>query len=59
MQVKERVLRCLVSWLALDVDLGESEGLLQDSFTLLREPELFDTAVETIVSAISQHDSQR
>uniref|UniRef100_A0AAR2KE42 Importin-13 n=1 Tax=Pygocentrus nattereri TaxID=42514 RepID=A0AAR2KE42_PYGNA len=57
--VKERVLRCLVSWLALDVDLGESEGLLQDSFTLLREPELFDTAVETIVSTISQHDSQR
>ncbi|KAI4890303.1 hypothetical protein NFI96_017720, partial [Prochilodus magdalenae] len=58
-QVKERVLRCLVSWLALDVDLGESEGLLQDSFALLKEPELFDTAVETIVSAISQHDSQR
>ncbi|KAG9273698.1 importin-13-like isoform X1 [Astyanax mexicanus] len=58
-QVKERVLRCLSSWLALDVDLGESEGLLQDSFTLLKERELFDTAVETLVSAISQCDCQR
>ncbi|XP_030630632.1 importin-13 [Chanos chanos] len=58
-QVKERVLRCLASWLLLDVALGESEGLLEDSFATLTEPELFDTAVETIVSAISQPDCQR
>ncbi|XP_066537326.1 importin-13 isoform X2 [Hoplias malabaricus] len=58
-QVKERVLRCLVSWLNLDVDLEESEGLLQDGFSLLKEPELFDVAVETIVSAISQHHCHR
>ncbi|XP_071372467.1 importin-13-like [Centroberyx affinis] len=58
-QVKERVLRCLSSWLGLDVPLGESQGLVQDCFTALSNPELFDTAVETIVNAISQPDCQR
>ncbi|XP_041913781.1 importin-13 [Alosa sapidissima] len=58
-QVKMRVLRCLASWMALDVSLGDSEGLLQDSFSTLADPELFDTAVETIVSTISQPDSHR
>lgn len=58
-QVKMRVLRCLASWMALDVSLGDSEGLLQDSFATLTDPELFDTAVETIVSTISQPDCHR
>ncbi|KAM3866450.1 importin-13-like [Diretmus argenteus] len=58
-QVKERVLRCLSSWVGLDVPLGESQGLLQDCFTALSNPELFDTAVETIVNTISQPDCQR
>lgn len=58
-QVKERVLRCLSSWVGLDVPLGESQGLVQDCFTTLSNPELFDTAVETIVNAISQPDCQR
>ncbi|KAM4604833.1 importin-13-like [Polymixia lowei] len=57
--VKERVLRCLSSWVGLDVPLGESQGLVQDCFTALTNPELFDTAVETIVNAISQPDCQR
>nr|XP_055058873.1 importin-13 [Misgurnus anguillicaudatus]XP_055058875.1 importin-13 [Misgurnus anguillicaudatus] len=58
-QVKERVLRCVSSWLTLDIALKDSEGLLQSCFTLLKESELFDTAVETIVSIISQPDCQR
>ncbi|XP_054480032.1 importin-13-like [Anoplopoma fimbria] len=58
-QVKEKVLRCLSSWVGLDVPLGESHELVQDSFSALSNPELFDTAVETIVNAISQPDSQR
>ncbi|XP_067108856.1 importin-13-like [Osmerus mordax] len=58
-EVKERVLRCLSSWVGLDVPLGESEGLVQDCFVALSDPELFDSAVETIVSAISQPDCQR
>lgn len=58
-QVKERVLRCLSSWVGLDVPLGESQGLVQDCFAALSNPELFDTAVETIVNAISQPDCQR
>uniref|UniRef100_A0A4W5M3Q7 Importin-13 n=1 Tax=Hucho hucho TaxID=62062 RepID=A0A4W5M3Q7_9TELE len=59
-QVKERALRCLSSWVGLDVPLhGESGGLLQDCFAALSDPELFDTAVETIVSSISQPDCQR
>ncbi|KAM6920730.1 importin-13-like isoform 2-T2 [Lycodopsis pacificus] len=58
-QVKEKVLRCLSSWVGLDVPLGESHELVQDCFGALSNPELFDTAVETIVNAISQPDSQR
>ncbi|XP_062285435.1 importin-13-like [Scomber scombrus] len=58
-QVKEKVLRCLSSWVGLDVPLGESQELIQDCFTALSNPELFDTAVETIVNAISQPDCQR
>ncbi|GAA6222488.1 importin-13-like [Lates japonicus] len=58
-QVKDKVLRCLSSWVGLDVPLGESHELVQDCFTALSNPELFDTAVETIVTAISQPDCQR
>uniref|UniRef100_A0A669CG05 Importin-13 n=1 Tax=Oreochromis niloticus TaxID=8128 RepID=A0A669CG05_ORENI len=58
-QVKEKVLQCLSSWVALDVPLGEIQELLQDCFTALSDPELFDAAVETIVNAISQPDCQR
>lgn len=58
-QVKEKVLRCLSSWMGLDVPLGESHELVQDCFAALSNPELFDTAVETIVNAISQPDCQR
>ncbi|XP_077377902.1 importin-13-like isoform X2 [Festucalex cinctus] len=58
-RVKEKVLRCLSSWVGLDVPLGETQELLQDCFTTLSNPELFDTAVETIVNAISQPDCQR
>ncbi|KAA0718898.1 Importin-13 [Triplophysa tibetana] len=58
-QVRERVLRCVSSWLTLDIALKDSEGVLQSCFTLLKDSELFDTAVETIVSIISQPDCQR
>lgn len=58
-QVKEKVLRCLSSWVGLDVQLGESHELVQDCFSALSNPELFDMAVETIVNAISQPDCQR
>jgi len=57
--VKARVLRCLSSWVMLDVPLNESESLVHDCFSALSDPELFDTAVEAIVNAISQPDSQR
>lgn len=54
--VKERALRCLPSWLALGVDLGWSEGVLWDSLALIKVPELFDMAVESVVSALSVPD---
>lgn len=57
--VREQVLRCMSSWLTLDIALKDSEGLLESCFALLKESELFDTAVETIVSIISQPDCQR
>ncbi|XP_061150833.1 importin-13-like isoform X1 [Syngnathus typhle] len=58
-RVKEKVLRCLSSWVGLDVPLGETQELLQDCFATLSNPELFDTAVETIVGTISKSDCQR
>uniref|UniRef100_A0A673GP17 Importin-13 n=1 Tax=Sinocyclocheilus rhinocerous TaxID=307959 RepID=A0A673GP17_9TELE len=57
--VREQVLRCVSSWLTLDIALKDSEGLLESCLALLKESELFDTAVETIVSIISQPDCQR
>ncbi|XP_067219751.1 importin-13 [Chanodichthys erythropterus] len=57
--VRERVMRCVSSWLTLDIALKDSEGLLQSCFALLKESELFDMAVETIVNIISQPDCQR
>ncbi|XP_034159515.2 importin-13 [Pangasianodon hypophthalmus] len=57
--VKERALRCLPSWLTLGVDLGQCEGVLQDSLAILKVPELFDTAVESVVGALSVPDWQR
>ncbi|KAM9501408.1 importin-13 [Clarias gariepinus] len=57
--MKERALRCVPSWLGLGVDLGQSEGVLRDSLALLKVPELFDTAVESIVGALSVPDWQR
>ncbi|TSN30182.1 Importin-13 [Bagarius yarrelli] len=57
--VKARALKCLSSWALLDVPLSESEGLLEAGFSALNDPELFDAAVEAIVNAISQPDSQR
>nr|XP_061795471.1 importin-13-like [Nerophis lumbriciformis] len=59
MKVKEKVLRCLSSWLGLDVPLGETQELVQDCFTTLSDSELFDTAVETIVNVFTQPDCQR
>ncbi|CAG5897042.1 unnamed protein product [Menidia menidia] len=58
-RVKEKVLRCLSGWLGVDVPLGESRELVRDCFAALGDPALFDTAVETIVGAISQPDCQR
>lgn len=58
-QVRARVLKCLSSWVLLDVPLCESEGLMEDAFSALADPELFDAAVEAIVNAVSQPDSQR
>ncbi|XP_028986913.1 importin-13-like [Betta splendens] len=58
-RVKEKVLRCLSSWVGLDVPLGQSHELVQDCFPALSRPELFDTAVEAIVGAVSQPDCQR
>ncbi|XP_061652611.1 importin-13-like isoform X2 [Phyllopteryx taeniolatus] len=57
--VKEKVLRCLSSWVGLDVPLGATRELVRDCFATLSNPELFDTAVETIVNAISQPDCRR
>uniref|UniRef100_A0A673N5G0 Importin-13 n=1 Tax=Sinocyclocheilus rhinocerous TaxID=307959 RepID=A0A673N5G0_9TELE len=53
--VRERVLRCVSSWLTLGIALKDSEGLLESCFALLKESELFDTAVETIVNTTQQY----
>ena len=57
--VKQRVLRCLSGWTALGVALEESRGLVEDCFSALGDAELFDAAVETIVTVLSQPDCQR
>lgn len=57
--IKQKVLKCFSSWVQLDVPLSDCESLMQVAFSSLQDPELFDTAVEAIVNAISQPDSQR
>nr|XP_032821906.1 importin-13 isoform X2 [Petromyzon marinus] len=55
----QKVLRCFASWVQLDVPLTECEGLVHSTFRALRDAELFDTAVDALVQAISQPDAQR
>uniref|UniRef100_A0ACB8F4M0 Importin-13 n=1 Tax=Sphaerodactylus townsendi TaxID=933632 RepID=A0ACB8F4M0_9SAUR len=57
--IKQKVLKCFSSWVQLEIPLMECENLIQAAFTSLGDPELFDTAVEAIVNAISQPDAQR
>uniref|UniRef100_A0A8C3T0D0 Importin-13 n=1 Tax=Chelydra serpentina TaxID=8475 RepID=A0A8C3T0D0_CHESE len=54
--IKQKVLKCFSSWVQLEIPLMDCENLIQAAFTSLQDPELFDTAVEAIVNAISQPD---
>lgn len=57
--IKQKVLKCFSSWVQLEIPLMDCENLIQAAFTSLQDPELFDTAVEAVVNAISQPDAQR
>ncbi|KYO40931.1 hypothetical protein Y1Q_0006945 [Alligator mississippiensis] len=57
--IKQKVLKCFSSWVQLEIPLMDCESLIQAAFASLQDPELFDTAVEAIVNAISQPDAQR
>ncbi|XP_078417203.1 importin-13 isoform X3 [Cetorhinus maximus] len=57
--ISQKALKCFSSWVQLDVPLLDCECLMQASFTSLQNAELFDTAVEALVNAISQPDAQR
>uniref|UniRef100_A0A8C5QCA1 Importin-13 n=1 Tax=Leptobrachium leishanense TaxID=445787 RepID=A0A8C5QCA1_9ANUR len=57
--VKQKVLKCFSSWAQLGIPLMECEGLTLAAFSALRDPELFDSAVESLVNTISQPDAQR
>ncbi|MEE6495164.1 hypothetical protein FKM82_001968 [Ascaphus truei] len=57
--VKQKVLKCFSSWAQLEIPLTECEGLTLAAFSALRDPELFDSAVEALVNTISQPDAQR
>uniref|UniRef100_A0A4X2LT94 Importin-13 n=1 Tax=Vombatus ursinus TaxID=29139 RepID=A0A4X2LT94_VOMUR len=57
--IKQKALKCFSSWVPLEVPLLDCERLIQAAFSALRDPELFDSSVEAIVSAISQPDAQR
>ncbi|XP_063283755.1 importin-13 isoform X1 [Pelobates fuscus] len=57
--VKQKVLKCFSSWAQLGIALTECEGLTLAAFSALRDPELFDSAVESLVNTISQPDAQR
>ncbi|XP_074924361.1 importin-13 [Chelonoidis abingdonii] len=56
--IKQKVLKCFSSWVQLEIPLMDCENLIQAAFTSLQDPDLFDTAVEAIVNAISQPDAQ-
>ncbi|XP_053549561.1 importin-13 isoform X2 [Bombina bombina] len=57
--VKQKVLKCFSSWAQLMIPLTECEELTLAAFSALRDPELFDSAVEALVNTISQPDAQR
>ncbi|XP_077307227.1 importin-13 [Lithobates pipiens] len=56
--VKQKVLKCFSSWAQLGIPLTECEELTMAAFNALRDPELFDAAVEALVNTISQPDAQ-
>ncbi|XP_072919088.1 importin-13 isoform X2 [Hemitrygon akajei] len=57
--ISQKALKCFSSWVQLDIPLLDCESLMQASFSSLQNAELFDTAVEALVNAISQPDAQR
>ncbi|KAG8437053.1 hypothetical protein GDO86_007942 [Hymenochirus boettgeri] len=57
--VKQKVLKCFSSWAQLEIPLTDCEELTLAAFSALRDPELFDSAVEALVNTISQPDAQR
>ncbi|XP_043941377.1 importin-13 [Protopterus annectens] len=57
--IKQKVLKCFSSWVQLDIPLTQCENLIQVALVSLQDAELFDTAVEAVVNAISQPDAQR
>lgn len=57
--ISQKALKCFSSWVQLDIPLMDCESLMQASFSSLQNAELFDTAVEALVNAISQPDAQR
>ena len=55
----EQSLSCLASWVQFGVPLPQLESLTVETLQALHNPQLFDTAIETVVHIILQHENYR
>ena len=59
MHLYEQSLSCLASWVQFGVPLPQLESLTVETLQALHNPQLFDTAIETVVHIILQHENYR
>ena len=57
--VYHSALKCFSSWVEFGIPMNEAEDIIVQVFQCLRNPQLFDTAVDTLVNVFSHADSHR
>ena len=57
--VYEHALKCFSSWVEFGIPMNEAEDIILQVFNSLQSPELFDTAVDTLVGVFSHPDAHR
>ena len=58
-ELSDQCLKCLASWVQLGVNIAETEHFISHVFRLLQEPQLFDTAIDTLINIFVHVENHR